>query len=84
MQQPILSEFNKEQEAFIAAKGGKAGEAHPPWVGYPQEEKLKEEIMSLSTVSSSIHFKLLAHKLTSCLIIISFIQKLLSGLSNSE
>lgn len=46
---PILSEFNKEQEAFIAAKGGKVGEALPPWVGYPQEEKLKEEITSLAT-----------------------------------
>ena len=49
--QPLLTEFNKEQEAFIAAKGGKLGEALPPWVGYPQEEKLKEDIMSLSTVS---------------------------------
>lgn len=46
---PILNEFNKEQEAFIKAKGGKTGEALPPWVGYPNEEKLKEEILSLST-----------------------------------
>ncbi|XP_076041647.1 synapse-associated protein 47kD isoform X2 [Oratosquilla oratoria] len=45
----ILSEFNKEQEAFLAAKGNKTGEAVPPWVGYPDEEKLKEEILALST-----------------------------------
>ena len=49
--QSLLTEFNKEQEAFIKAKGGKGGEALPPWVGYPEEEKLKEEILSLSTVS---------------------------------
>ncbi|XP_066973797.1 synapse-associated protein 1 isoform X2 [Macrobrachium rosenbergii] len=45
----LLSEFNKEQEAFIKAKGGKAGEALPPWVGYPDEDSLKEEILALST-----------------------------------
>ncbi|XP_071519871.1 synapse-associated protein of 47 kDa isoform X2 [Panulirus ornatus] len=45
----LLSEFNKEQEAFIKAKGGKGGEALPPWVGYPDEESLKEEILALST-----------------------------------
>jgi hypothetical protein len=44
-----LSEFNKEQEAFI--KGKKNGEpALPPWAGYPDEEALKAEILSLSTV----------------------------------
>lgn len=44
----ILSEFNKEQEAFI--KGKKSGEAAvAPWVGYPEEETLKAEILSLST-----------------------------------
>lgn len=45
----LLSEFNKEQEAFIKAKGGKGGEALPPWVGYPDEEGLKEEILALAT-----------------------------------
>lgn len=50
--QTLLSEFNKEQEAFIKAKGGKGGEALPPWVGYPDEEGLKEEILALSTVST--------------------------------
>ncbi|XP_068218926.1 synapse-associated protein 1-like isoform X2 [Palaemon carinicauda] len=45
----LLTEFNKEQEAFIKAKGGKGGEALPPWVGYPDEDSLKEEILALST-----------------------------------
>ena len=48
--QSLLTEFNKEQDAFIKSKN-KAGEALPPWVGYPDEEALKEEILSLSTVS---------------------------------
>lgn len=52
--QTLLSEFNKEQEAFIKAKGGKGGEALPPWVGYPDEEGLKEEILALSTVSTRL------------------------------
>ncbi|KAK4319451.1 hypothetical protein Pmani_009616 [Petrolisthes manimaculis] len=45
----LLSEFNKEQEAFIKARGGKGGEALAPWVGYPDEDSLKEEILALST-----------------------------------
>ncbi|KAG0723571.1 Synapse-associated protein [Chionoecetes opilio] len=46
----LLSEFNKEQEAFLRARGGGVeGEALPPWVGYPEEEKLKEEILALAT-----------------------------------
>jgi len=44
-----LTEFNKEQDAFIKAKNRNAEEALPPWVGYPEEETLKEEILSLST-----------------------------------
>ena len=51
--QSLLTEFNKEQEAFIKSKN-KAGEALPPWVGYPEEDALKEEILSLSTVSLSM------------------------------
>jgi len=47
---PLLTEFNKEQEAFLKEAGGrKAGEALPPWVGYPQEDRLKEEILGLAT-----------------------------------
>ncbi|KZS14780.1 Synapse-associated protein 1 [Daphnia magna] len=44
----ILSEFNKEQEAFIKSKNKIEGSI-PPWVGYPEEEALKAEILSLST-----------------------------------
>jgi len=51
-----LTEFNKEQEAFIKGKNKNTEEALPPWVGYPEEETLKEEILSLSTVIQSIHF----------------------------
>jgi len=45
----LLTEFNKEQEAFIKGKNKNAEDALPPWVGYPEEETLKEEILSLST-----------------------------------
>ncbi|XP_075227921.1 synapse-associated protein 47kD isoform X2 [Lycorma delicatula] len=46
----LLGEFNKEQEQFIKNKQGKAGEAAvPPWVGYPNEDALKEECLSLSS-----------------------------------
>ncbi|XP_065331765.1 synapse-associated protein 1 isoform X2 [Cloeon dipterum] len=44
----ILGEFNKEQESFINSKQKSMEAAVPPWVGYPNEEKLKEEILSLS------------------------------------
>jgi hypothetical protein len=50
--QSLLGEFNKEQEAFIREKQGKTSEAAvPPWVGCPNEESLKEEFLTLSTVS---------------------------------
>lgn len=47
----LLGEFNKEQEAFIKDKQGKTGDnaAVPPWVGWPNEENLKEECLALST-----------------------------------
>ncbi|RZF34920.1 hypothetical protein LSTR_LSTR011414 [Laodelphax striatellus] len=46
----LLGEFNKEQEAFIKEKQGKNGDAAvPPWVGWPNEESLKQECLSLST-----------------------------------
>jgi len=48
--QTILGEFNKEQDAFINSKQKSMEAAVPPWVGYPNEEKLKEEILSLSQV----------------------------------
>ncbi|CAG0896763.1 unnamed protein product, partial [Darwinula stevensoni] len=46
----ILGEFNKEQEAFLKEKsheGGDIGVA--PWVGYADEETLKEQILALSS-----------------------------------
>lgn len=50
--QNLLGDFNKEQEAFIKDKLSKGSEAAvPPWVGCPNEENLKEECLSLSTVS---------------------------------
>ena len=50
--QPILGEFNKEQEAFIKGQSGKSTEAGVcPWVGHTNEDKIKEEILSLSAVS---------------------------------
>lgn len=49
--QNLLGDFNKEQEAFIKDKNSKGSEAAvPPWVGCPNEESLKEECLSLSTV----------------------------------
>jgi hypothetical protein len=51
--QSILGEFNKEQEAFIKDQSGKSGEPGVcPWVGHQNEDKIKEEILSLSGVSS--------------------------------
>ncbi|KAJ8883071.1 hypothetical protein PR048_014910 [Dryococelus australis] len=50
--QSLLGEFNKEQEAFIKEKQDKSSDAAvPPWVGCPNEESLKEECLTLSTVS---------------------------------
>lgn len=45
----ILTEFNKEQEAFIKSKQKGCDGALAPWAGYPDEEALKAEILSLST-----------------------------------
>jgi hypothetical protein len=50
--QSILGEFNKEQEAFIKDQSGKGGDVGLcPWVGHQNEDKIKEEIVSLSGVS---------------------------------
>lgn len=53
--QSILGAFNKEQEAFIKDQSGKGGDAGVcPWVGHGlNEDKIKEEILSLSGVSLS-------------------------------
>lgn len=53
--QSILGEFNKEQEAFIKDQSGKSSDPGSlPWVGHQNEEKIKEEILSLSAVSLMI------------------------------
>lgn len=50
--QKILSEFNKEQEAFIKDQSGKNVDAGVcPWVGHKNEDKIKEEVINLSNVS---------------------------------
>lgn len=53
--QNILGEFNKEQEAFAKTQGN-AGNAVSPWVGHANEERIKEEILSLSAVSKFYFF----------------------------
>jgi hypothetical protein len=53
--QSILGAFNKEQEAFIKDQSGKGGDAGVcPWVGHQNEDKIKEEILSLSGVSFTL------------------------------
>lgn len=47
--QNILGEFSREQEAFIRGQQG-GGEGLAPWVGHQNEEKVKEEIIGLSSV----------------------------------
>lgn len=47
--QNILGEFSKEQEEFI--KGQQSAQSGGvPWTGHQNEEKVKEEILSLSSV----------------------------------
>lgn len=45
-----MGEFSKEQEAFIKGQQGGADAAVAPWVGHQNEEKVKEEIIGLSSV----------------------------------
>ncbi|RNA31617.1 synapse-associated 1-like [Brachionus plicatilis] len=50
----LIGDFNKENEKFVNEK--KLAQRHadaslPPWVGYNEEEKLKEQILALSTDS---------------------------------
>lgn len=47
-----MGEFNKEQDAFIRGQAG-ADAAVAPWVGHPNEEQVKEEILGLSAVSAA-------------------------------
>ena len=43
----IKKDFNKEQEEFIKTNK-KTGPIKPPWVGFKDEEQLKEQILQLS------------------------------------
>lgn len=52
--QTILGEFSKEQDAFIKGQQGSADAAVPPWIGHQNEEKVKEEILGLSSVCIGI------------------------------
>ena len=54
--QTILGDFQKEQEKFVAEnrdKQSKSEAAVPPWVGYNEEESMKQQITALSTVMST-------------------------------
>jgi len=46
-QAPLVSDFNKEQEKFIQ-ENKRGGPIQPPWVGFKDEEQLKEQILQLS------------------------------------
>lgn len=54
--QTILGELNKEQDAFIKGQASGGAAAVAPWVGAPNEAALKEECLSLSTVSILVPF----------------------------
>ena len=43
-----MQDFTKEQQDFIKEHGGKMDISEPPWVGCEDEDKVKEEILSLS------------------------------------
>merc|ERR1712227_183919 len=44
---PLVKDFNKEQEKFIA-ENKSSGKIKVPWEGYQDEEQLKEQILALS------------------------------------
>jgi len=44
---PMLAEFNQEQEEFIKNKE-KKNQTGAPWIGYQNEDELKEKILALS------------------------------------
>ncbi|XP_076824640.1 synapse-associated protein 1-like isoform X2 [Clavelina lepadiformis] len=46
----ILGDLNREQKDFIEKKRERQGDgAVPPWVGYQEEEMMKQQILALST-----------------------------------
>jgi len=53
-----LGDFAREQDKFLNEKKEKerANEAAvPPWVGYNEEESMKEQMLNLSKVWHAIH-----------------------------
>lgn len=51
--QTIIGDFSKENEKFVNEKKNqqrKEDAAVPPWVGLNEEDRIKEEIMALSSV----------------------------------
>jgi hypothetical protein len=52
--------LNKQNEDFIQEKKlrqRKEDASIPPWVGYNEEEKMKEQILALSLVNQANYFK---------------------------
>lgn len=47
--QPIIGDFNKKQDEFVKEKHKRKEAAIPPWVGYNEEETMKNQILALST-----------------------------------
>jgi len=48
----MLADFNRTQKEFIQTKREKEGDlAQPPWYGHQEEEKMKTQILALSTDS---------------------------------
>lgn len=46
---PMLSEFEEEQKKFALLQERRRGAAVPPWIGYNEEEKIKKQILTLSS-----------------------------------
>jgi len=43
-----MQDFTKEQQEFIKDHGGKTNIGDCPWIGCDDEEKVREEVLSLS------------------------------------
>ncbi len=51
--QTIIGDFRREQDKFMTENRDKKKQSEaavPPWVGYNEEEAMKKQILSLSTV----------------------------------
>jgi hypothetical protein len=51
--QTIIGDFTRQQEAFVTEKQEKhkkSEAAVPPWVGYNEENAMKDQILALSSV----------------------------------